>query len=186
MPLTSSYRKDMYLIVDGHICYVLDRQYKTQGRGGGLIILKMRNVEDGHPLTKTLKEGQELEEIFPETVSAQYLYDDGDQLLFMDSKSFENLSVNADVLGKKRSFLKEGESYLLLVHDERVINVKIPPKMNLKVVEAPESVKGNTVSSATKVVTVEGGLKITVPLFIKEGETISVNTETCEYSGRAK
>lgn len=150
-----------------------------------MIILKMRNLENGNLITKTIKEGTSFEEVFPETVSAQFLYEDGDNSVFMDSKTFENYTVPNAVIGDKKMFLKDGEKYLMLVKDGQVINIKFPAKMNLKVIEAPEAVKGNSAGSVTKVVTVEGGLKVNVPLFIKEGEIISVNTETKEYTGRA-
>ncbi len=183
--MTSNFKKDMYIIVDGKVHYIMDRQFKTQGRGGGLIILKMRNLETGNLITKTVKEGTSFEQVFPETIAAQFLYEDGDNYVFMDSKTFENLTVSSKIVGDNKVFLKDGETYLMLVNDGKVINVKFPPKINLKVIEAPEAVKGNTAGAATKPVTVEGGLKVNVPLFVKEGDIISINTETKEYTGRA-
>jgi elongation factor P len=185
MPTTSSFKKDMYIKVDGKIHYIVERQYKTQGRGGGLIILRMRNLENGNLVTKTVKEGTEFEEVFPETRAAQFLYDEGDNYIFMDTKTFENLTVPSAVIGDYNVFLKDGETYLMLINEGKVINVKFPAKIDLKVIEAPEAVKGNTAGAATKVVTVEGGLKVSVPLFVKEGDVISVNTDTHKYSGKS-
>ena len=186
MPTTSSFQKDMYIIVDNKIHHILERKFKTQGRGGGLIILKMRNLENGNLVSKTVKEGTAFEQVFPETVSAQFLYEDGDNLIFMDSKTFENYTVPSKVIGDNKPFLKAGESYLMLVNNDNVINIKFPPKMNLEVIDAPESVKGNTAGAATKPVTVEGGIKVNVPLFIKQGDIISINTDTKEYTGRVQ
>jgi len=102
------------------------------------------------------------------------------------SDTFENISVNKAKLGEKEVFLKEGVQYWLMIWEGEVITVKIPPKVNLVVTSAPDAVKGDTVSAATKIVETETGLKINVPLFIKGGDVISVNTDTLEYTGRVK
>ncbi len=175
----------MYLLIDGKVFFVLDRKYKTQGRQGGLIILKLRNLENNTVQNMTVNAGTKFQEIFPETKEVQYLYNDASSYFFMDTNSFETLEVSSDVVGDYSSFMKEGEKLLVLLFEDKVISVRRNDIVKLKVVESVDAVKGNTVNAATKVVTLETGYKVNVPLFVKKGDVVSVNTETGEYGGRA-
>jgi len=184
MPLTDQPSKDMYLEIDGKIFYVLERKLKTQGRQGGLIILKMKALDTGASSTQTIKAGTKMEQIIPETKEAQYLYSDDDNVFFMDSESFETLTISKAVVGNYVNFLKEGGKNLVMIHEEKVISVRQNPTVELKVTESVDAVKGNTANAATKTVTLETGYKVNVPLFVKTGDMITVNTERGEYSGR--
>jgi elongation factor P len=103
----------------------------------------------------------------------------------MDSDTYETVMISKDVVGDYVQFLKEGESVLVLIHEGKVLNVKENASVNLKVTQASDAVKGNTSSSATKEVVLETGYKVQVPLFIKIGDVVKINTETGEYSGKA-
>ncbi len=175
----------MYLLIDGKVLFVLDRKYKTQGRQGGLMILKLRNLENNTVQNMTVNAGTKFQEISPETKEVQYLYNDTSSYFFMDTNSFETLEVSSDVVGDYSSFMKEGEKLLVLLFEDKVISVRRNDIVKLKVVESVDAVKGNTVNAATKVVTLETGYKVNVPLFVKKGDVVSVNTETGEYGGRA-
>ncbi|MCC7289830.1 elongation factor P [bacterium] len=184
MPFTDQPRKDMYMRLEGKDYYIMDRAYKTQGRQGGLLTLKLRSVETGNNSTITIKAGVKVEVFEPETKSVQYLYNDGKSAYFMNSETFETVSLSFAMIGDYVPFLKEGDKTLVVEYEGKVLDVRRKPSVNLKVSEAADGVRGNTAGNPTKTVTLETGLKINVPLFVNEGDIVIVNTETGEYSGR--
>jgi elongation factor P len=185
MPLTNQPVKGMYILEDSKIYYLLDRQLKTQGRQGGLIIMKLKSLETGNQFTKTIKSGTKVEHIEPETKEVQYLYSDESGAYFMDSSTYETVFIPKDVIGSYVNFLKEGSTTLILVYDGKILNIKENPTVVLKVIDAADAVKGNTANTATKSATVETGYKLQVPMFIKSGDEIKINTDTGEYTGKA-
>jgi elongation factor P len=185
MPLTNQPVKGMYIVGDKKFYFLIDRQLKTQGRQGGLIIMKMRNLESGMVLSRTIKAGAKVEYIETETKDMQYLYSDSNSAYFMDSDTYETVSIQKDILGNYINFLKEGEKVLIMMYEGKVLSVKENPTVILKVIESTDTVKGNTANSATKEVTLETGYKIHVPMFVKQGDSIKINTESGTYSGKA-
>ncbi len=146
--------------------------------------MKMKALDTGHQIEKTIKAGVKVEYIEPETVEVQFMYSDEDTCYFMDTNTFETLPIKKEVVGDYINFLKEGDKCLVMKSDGRVINLKGNPTVELKVTEATPAVRGNTANAATKRVTVETGYIVNVPLFIEQGEMIRINTETGEYSGK--
>lgn len=185
MPITAQPVKGMYLLEEGRVFILQDRKLKTQGRQGGLIILKMKALDNGQILNKTIKAGAKVEYIDPETKLVQFLYSDSEGSYFMDSETYETVMIPKEVVGDYVKFLKEGESVLVMVHEGNILTIKEHPSVVLEVVEATDAVKGNTSNTATKEVTLETGYKVHVPLFIQKGDTIKINTETGQYSGKA-
>jgi elongation factor P len=185
MPITTQPVKGMYLLEEGRVFIVQERQLKTQGRQGGLIILKMKALDNGQIVNKTIKAGAKVEYVEPETKEVQFLYSDNEGSYFMESDTYETVMIPNGVIGDYVKFLKEGESVLVMVHEGKILTVKEHPSVNLTVTEASDAVRGNTSSSATKEVTLETGYKVHVPLFIKVGDIVKINTETGEYSGKA-
>ena len=185
MPLTDQFVKGMYVVEEGKIYLVLDRKYKTQGRQGGLIILRLKAVDNGQQIERTIKAGVKLEYIEPETKSVQYLYSDDTSSYFMDNESYETLSVSKELVGEYINFLKEGDTCLAVLFNEKIVNIKGDITVELEVTESTPAVRGNTANSATKQVTVETGYKLQVPLFIQKGDKLKINTDTGTYSGKA-
>ena len=185
MPITAQPVKGMYLLEEGRVFILQDRKLKTQGRQGGLIILKMKALDSGQIVTKTIKAGAKVEYIEPETKEVQFLYSDNEGSFFMDSETFETIMIPKDVIGSYVQFLKEGESVLVMLFDGKILSVKEQPSVSLKVLESSDAVRGNTSNSATKEVVLETGYKVHVPLFIKVGDVLKINTETGAYSGKA-
>jgi len=185
MPLTDQPVKGMYIRENNRIFFLQDRMLKTQGRQGGLIIMKLKALDNGQIINKTVKSGTKIEYVNPETKEAQYLYKEGGSVNFMDASTYEMLSIPASVVGEYVNFLKEGDSILILMYEGNILSIKEHPSVVLKVIEADDAVKGNTANSATKVVTVETGYKLNVPLFIKKGDSLKINTETGQYSSKA-
>ncbi|HQA99133.1 MAG TPA: elongation factor P, partial [Candidatus Dojkabacteria bacterium] len=178
MPITTQPVKGMYLLEEGRVFIVQERQLKTQGRQGGLIILKMKALDNGQIVNKTIKAGAKVEYVEPETKEVQFLYSDNEGSYFMESDTYETVMIPNGVIGDYVKFLKEGESVLVMVHEGKILTVKEHPSVNLTVTEATDAVRGNTSSSATKEVTLETGYKVHVPLFIKVGDVVKINTET--------
>jgi elongation factor P len=185
MPLTDQPVKGMYIKENDRIFYLVDRKLKTQGRQGGLVIMKIKALDNGQQLEKTIKAGVKVEYIEPETISVQYLYSDDNTIYFMDTNTYETLSINKETVGDYINFLKEGDTCLVMKYDGKIINLKGNPTVDLKVIEATPAVRGNTANAATKTVTVETGYKVNVPLFIETGDVIKINTESGTYSGKA-
>lgn len=185
MPITTQPVKGMYLLEDGRVFILQDRKLKTQGRQGGLIILKMKALDNGQIVNKTIKAGAKVEYVEPETKSFQFLYSDDAGSYFMDSETYETIMIPKDVVGGYVNFLKEGETTLMMLYDGKILTIKENISVDLEVIEAVDAVKGNTSSSASKEVTVETGYKVHVPLFIKKGDVIKINTETGQYSSKA-
>ena len=185
MPLTDQPVKGMYILEGDRVFHLLDRKLKTQGRQGGLIVMKKKALDNGQVLTETIKAGTKVEYIVPETKEIQYLYSDDTGSHFMDSETYETIDIPKDVVGNYVNFLKEGSKHLVMLYDGKVLTIRENPTVDLKVIYAPDAVKGNTSNSATKEVKVETGYKLQTPMFIKKDDMIRVNTETGEYSSKA-
>ncbi len=176
--------KGTVLLIKGTPYLVVEREFVNPGKGAAFARVKMKNLRDGSVLTQTIKTPDTVEDAVVETRKCQYQYNDGENYVFMDSQSFEQVMVADDVMGDKKFYLREGDEYDIVIWEEESIDVKIPTKMIFVVAESENYVRGDTVSGATKPVVTETGLTVRVPLFIKQGEKIMVNTETNEYQER--
>ncbi len=146
---------------------------------------KMRNLISGTIIEKTFAGAEKLEEAELEIKKAQYLYKDSNSYYFMDSNNFEQFSLAKNQLGDVSRFLKEGGDVDILYFDNQPININLPIKIALEVTYTEPGFKGNTTSTVTKPATLESGAQIQVPLFIKEGDKIVLDTRTGEYMARA-
>ncbi len=182
MSYTDKFNKNIYLIVDGQVCQVMDRDYKTQGRQGGLVRLKLLRLKDNTIIEKTLKAGAKLEKIEPVVNKAIFSYKDDDYFYFMDEETYETFGVDPEIVGDYVNYLKEGAKLTFLVYKGEIINMRRKQSVQLRVVETEPAVKGNTSTGATKPAKVETGYVLQVPLFVKEGDMIRVNTETGQYT----
>jgi elongation factor P len=166
----------------------LDVEVNTPTARGGqtLVRLKMRNLLTNAVFERTFKAGEKFREPDLQTVPASYLYSDGDGSYFLDQKSYETLTLADDVIGNARDFLIEGGMVDLLKYNGNPIGLELPPFVELAVASTEPGVRGDSSSgSGTKPAELETGLKIRVPLFIKEGEKVRVSTESREFAGRA-
>ncbi|MDR0760188.1 MAG: elongation factor P, partial [Treponema sp.] len=146
--------------------------------------VKMKSIKDGSVLSLTIPTQQEVEDANVDVHSCQYQYTDQESYHFMDGETFDQYEVPIEDMKDKKYYLQENQSYDLTIWDGKVIDIKIPYKVVFTVAESENYVKGDTVSGAVKPVTTETGLTVRVPLFIKQGEKIMVNTETNEYVER--
>ena len=173
------------ITLDGVPYAVLYHEHSKTGRAGSVLRTRLKNLLTGAVLEKTFQGAEKVEEADISKSKAQFLYKEGAAYAFMDNESYEQFSLSTEVLAGAVNYLIEGTEVVVLNFNSQPINIELPVKMKLKVVEAPPGVRGNTVSTGGKVITLETGLKISAPLFINEGDEIIINTEKGEYVSRA-
>jgi len=176
--------KGSCLLQKGQPYLVVEREFHNPGKGTAIARIKMKSIKDGSVLTLTIPTQQEIEDAQVDMHTCQFQYADQDNYHFMDNETFDQYEVAISDHEDKKFYLKESEVYELTIWEGKVIDIKIPYKVVFTVAESENYVKGDTVSGATKPVTTETGLVVRVPLFIKQGEKILVNTETNEYVER--
>lgn len=165
---------------------VLNYSHIKVARGGATIKLKITNLLTGSIVDLSLNNGDKVEEADIQNKNMQFLYKDGESLHFMDVEDYSQVDIPLSVAEYESKFLVEGKEFQVTFFDGKPMSIMLPPSMFFKVAEAPMAVRGNTATNATKKVTLENGLVIDAPQFIKEGEVVKINTETCTYSGRGK
>jgi len=176
--------KGMYLMFKGAPNQVMKADFMAPGKGSPIMRVKFRNVQTGSVQDFTFKTNESIEEADVDKKEMQYLYRDGDEVVFMGPKTFEQASVPVSLVEDQVGFLIADMKCYVLWYGEKAIGVILPPHVSLKVVEAPDSVAGNRVNAPKKLVKLETGVEVQVPLFIKEGEMITLDTMTGEYLSR--
>lgn len=164
---------------------VVKTDHHKMGRGGAVLKTKLRNLINGNVLERTFQGVEKAEEADTQTKKANFLYKDKDEAYFMDNETYEQFSLSTEDIGESSLFLKDGTDVDVLYFEGKAVSINLPIKMDFKVVSAPPGVKGNSAGNVNKVVEIETGAKISVPMFINEGDTIKINTETGEYVERA-
>lgn len=173
------------IILNGDPYVVLYQEHSKMGRAGAVLRTKLKNLVTGSVLEKTFQGADKISEADISKSKAQYLYLEGENYFFMDNETYDQFSLSKKVLGNSPDYLIEGTDVTVLNFNGNPVNIEIPIKVKLKVVEAPPGIKGDTVSSGTKTVTLETGLRVATPLFIETDDEIIVNTERGEYVSRA-
>lgn len=163
---------------------VLEYNHIKMGRGGATIRVSVRNLQSGTVEEKTYNNGASVFSINTVKRRLQYLYG-ADNAVFMDPKTYEQIEISRDVLGREMAFLKEGENVDVLFWEDKALGIELAPKVTLTVVEADPGIKGNSASNFYKPAKLENGLTVKVPLFIKVGDEVRVDTRTGEYVERA-
>jgi len=176
--------KGMFIRFKDDPYLVAEREFVNPGKGSAFVRLKLKNVKTGQVMRETIKSQDQVEDILVENRDAQYLYEDGEDYHFMDSETFEQFTIPIAGLEDRKNYMKEGEVYQVVDWEGQPLDILLPLKMVFEVRDAQEAVKGDTVSGTTKTITIETGAEIKVPIFIKEGDRILVNTEGGEYVER--
>ncbi len=179
-------KKGTVVQLDGKPYRVVEYGQKVMGRGGSIVNVRLKNLLDGSVIPKTFKGQDKIEPAEVTTKTVQYLYNDAATYFFMDPESFEQFELPAETVDSAAGYLKEGDNLGLQFFDGQVINVELPKNLYLEVTYAEDVVKGDTTSSVTKDATLETGISVRVPAFIKTGDIISVDTATGEYRERKK
>jgi elongation factor P len=176
--------KGVCLLNKGQPYLVVEREFHNPGKGTSVARIKMKSLQDGSVLQMTVPTQQEVEEADVDDITCQYQYTDQDAYHFMNNETYEQYEVPLDAQPDAKFYLQDGENYDLVLWEGNVIDIKIPTKVVFTVAESENAIKGDSVSNNTKPITTETGLVVKVPLFIKQGEKILVNTETNEYESR--
>ena len=176
--------KGTALLIKGQPFICIDREFVSPGKGSAFVRLKLKSPSTGQTLSETMKTQDNVDDIMVADRDCQYLYNDGESFHLMLTDTFEQIEVTMATFPDYEYLMKDGETYRCTFWESQLLDIQIPPKVIFFVAEAEEAVKGDTVQGATKYVTTETGLKVKVPIFIKQGEKIRVNTETKEYLER--
>lgn len=171
---------------DGVPYRVVDYNQKVMGRGGSIVNVRIKSLLDGKVLEKTFKGNEQLDTADVTNTNVQYLYSDGTNFFFMDEDTFEQFEIPADIVGDGAGYLKEGDKVQIQLFNGVVINVELAKNVPLLVTYTENVVKGDTTSNVMKDATVETGITVKVPAFIKQGDLIKVDTRTGEYLERTK
>jgi elongation factor P len=171
---------------EGEPFRVVEYNQKVMGRGGSIVNVRIKSLIDGKVLEKTFKGNEQLDSADVTSQTVQYLYSDGANFFFMNEDSFEQFEVSGDLVGDAAGYLKEGDRVQLQFFENKPINVEMPKNVPLEVTYAENVVKGDTSSAITKDATLETGITIKVPAFIKQGDVISVDTSNGTYRERVK
>ena len=177
-------RKGVTFELEGSIFKVLDYQHTKVARGGATIRVRVRDLRSGATLEKAFNSGDRVQDIRLERREVQYLYSDGDLYHFMDTETFEQPALSAELLGDGLNYLTDGTTLSLLTYDGEAIDIELPVTAELEVVDAEPGYAGDTAQGATKEVTLSTGLKVQTPLFVEVGDTIRVDTRDGSYITR--
>lgn len=165
---------------------VVEFQHVNPGKGAAFVRTRMKSLGTGKVIEVTYKTSESVDIVQVQFQTMQYLYKSGENYAFMDMNTYEQIEMNGDLIGDEGKYLKEGIDVVIGLYEGRPVSIQLPKKIKYKVIEAPPAVRGDSASgNVTKEITLDNGLKIQAPIFIKEGEEILVNTETGEYSARA-
>ena len=178
-------RPNNYFIDEGNLYQVQDILLNKTAMRKMVAKVKVKNLRTGAILELARNSGYMVQDVRLDKRKMQYLYDTGDFLVFMDQETYEQIEINADRLQWEKQFLKGEEVVDITTYEGEILGIALPAKVALKIVECEPAVRGDTVNKAMKVATVETGFKLKVPLFIDNGETILVRTDSGDYDGRA-
>ncbi len=180
-----SIRKGMYLLHKDQPYFVTKTDFMSPGKGSAFMRVKYRNAKTGNTEEFTYKSNESVEELDVESKQMQFLYADGDDSVLMDNTTFEQVSIPNTLIAEKVGLLSPEIQVYVLFYDGEALGVSFPPKVRLTVTYAEDSTAGNTQGQARKNVTLETGLVVSAPIFVKEGNVLVIDTETLSYVSRA-
>lgn len=180
----SELRKNAKLQMDGHPYVVTEFQFVKPGKGQGLYKCRLRNMITGATIDRTWRSGERLEAANVESRRMQYLFADANGFTFMDNESYEQVAISSELVGDDRFFLLDQLEVDVLFYNNRPVGVTLPSHIVIKISECEPGVKGDSANNPTKMATLETGYQLQVPLFVKEGERVKIDTRTGEYVER--
>ena len=181
---TSDIRKGLKVLLDGNPFTVVEFQFIKPGKGAAFTRTKFKNLLNGNVIERNIRSGEKLEPANVEERSMQFLYKESEDLVFMDEKSFEQVSVRADMIGEAAGLMKDNLACQVLFFNERPVDVQLPTFVYLEITASEPGVRGDTSGNVQKSATTETGATIQVPLFINVGDTVRIDTRTIEYVER--
>ena len=181
---TTDFRKGLKIEIDGTPFEIIEFQHFKPGKGGAMVRTKLRNILNGRVLDNTFRSGEKVDRPNLESRDMQFLYHEGEQLVFMDMTTYDQMHMDAEATDGKANYLKDGQECRVLLYNEKPLDIEIPASLVLEVTETEPGAKGDTVSNVTKPATLETGVVIQVPIFVNIGDRVKVDTRTNGYLDR--
>jgi elongation factor P len=182
---TADFKNGMTLDLDDGLFQIVEFQHVKPGKGGAFVRTKLKNVRSGAVLERTYRSGERMERAIIDKREMSLLYRDGDDYVFMDNDSYEQMNVPSAVLEDAANYLVDGMNAVLMMYGTDIIGVDLPASVELKIAQTEPGIQGDRVSGATKPATLETGLVVQVPLFVNPDDRIKVDTRSGEYLTRA-
>ena len=179
-------RRGMVLNMNGHLLYCLERDLNTPGNWRAILYLKLKNLKTGSIVDERVHPDDKVDVVYLDTKDYAYSYKDGADYVFMDSETFEQVTLSADMAEDKMPYLRENDTCKITFYDGKAFGMELPQTVKMKVVETEPTIKGATAAAQQKRAVLETGLTVQVPSFIVEGELVLIQTEDGKYLGRAK
>ena len=179
------FRNGVTIEVDGNIFQIVEFQHVKAGKGAAFVRTKLKNIINGGVVEKTFRPTEKFPQARIDRKDMQYLYADGDLFTFMDTETYDQISLNKDTVGDALKFVKENEICKVCSHNGSVFAVEPPLFVELEITDTEPGFKGDTATGASKPATVETGAQVSVPLFVNQGDRIKIDTRTGEYLSRA-
>ncbi|MEW6056504.1 MAG: elongation factor P [Bdellovibrionota bacterium] len=181
MYVTNQFRKNLKIELDGVPFSIVDFQFVSPGKGGAFVRTKLKNMFNGNVIERTFKSGDKVDKPDLENVEFQYLYREDSHFIFMNTSNYEQVPLDASVIGDSKDFMKENLVIQVLFHNGKPIGIELPTFVELKIITTEPGFKGDTATNAQKPATVETGATVSVPLHLKEGDMIKVDTRDYKY-----
>jgi elongation factor P len=182
---TNQFKNGMHIELDGGVWRIVEFQHVKPGKGGAFVRTKVKNVDSGAVVDRTFRAGEKFARVYTETKNMQYLYDSGDDVVFMDEESYEQLHLPRSSVAEELPYLQPSSSVQLLMVGGKPSGVQMPSSVELQVTDTEPGVKGDTVSNVSKPATLETGAVVQVPLFVNVGDRIKVDPREGRYISRA-
>jgi elongation factor P len=182
---TNQFKNGMHIELDGQVWRIVEFQHVKPGKGGAFVRTKLKGLESGAVVDRTFRAGEKFSRVHTETKNVQYLYDSGDDVVFMDEETYEQLSLPRADVAEELDFLQPSSTVQLLTVDGRPGGIQLPASVELTVSETGPGIRGDTVSNVTKPATLETGAVVQVPLFVNVGDRVKVDTRERRYISRA-
>ena len=182
---TNQFKNGMHIELDRSVWRIVEFQHVKPGKGGAFVRTKLKNLDSGSVVEKTFRAGEKFARVHTETKNVQYLYDSGDEVVFMDEQSYEQISLPRASVSDALDYLEPSSSVQLLTVDGRPAGVQMPASVELTVTETEPGVRGDTVSNVTKPAKLATGAVVQVPLFVNQGDRIKVDPRERRYISRA-
>ncbi len=182
---TNDFKNGMALHIDNNLFQIVDFQHVKPGKGGAFVRTTLKNVRTGAVVDRTFRAGERMERAVIDKREMQYLYRDGDDYVFMDNQSYDQMNVSAASLGDSAGYMIEGMSAILQMWGDEIVGTELPASVELLVTETEPGEQGDRVSGARKPATLETGKVVQVPLFVNVGDKLKIDTRSGEYLTRA-
>ena len=186
MASTSEFKNGLTIDLDGDVFQIIEFQHVKPGKGGAFVRTRLRKLATGQVIDKTFRAGESIEIARVERKMLQFLYHTGEDYVFMDNETFDQITLAEKQIGPQVKFLKDNSDVMIISFDERILGVELPDTIDVEVVQTDPGLKGDTASGGSKPATIETGAVVTVPLFVNEGDRIRVDTRSEKYIERVK